>query len=307
MKIKTEAWILFFLLSAIWGSSFILIKRGVSQFDPIQVGCIRISAAGLALLPVAIYHLRKIKPRQILYAFLFGLCNAGLPAFLFAFAQTRLNSSTSGILNSLTPIFTLSLGVLFFKVPFNIMKALGVLLGLCGAFYLVMYGHGTAKSGGLADAGFIYYAAIIFATVLYGISSNIIKTYLQDVPGHVISAFSYSIFMVPMVIWLFVATPFVHQLQVSSAAVSSLWALVLLGLMGSALAIVIFSRLVQAANALFASFVTYMIPFVSILWGLADSETVHPNAFIGLFVILAGIFITTLRNGNKGKAAKENA
>jgi drug/metabolite transporter (DMT)-like permease len=294
MSKRAEAWFLLILLSVIWGSSFILIKKGLAGYNPFQVASLRICMAALSLLPVALYHIRKLPMAKMKYIFLFGLCNAGLPAFLFSTAQMHVNSSTAGILNSLTPIFTMIMGALLFGVQLTGKKFAGVMIGFCGACMLVFFKNGFSAPTPITDSNFFYTMLIVLATVLYGCSSNIMKNYLDDVSGQVISSFSYLIFAIPLSVYLFVFSDFTYTLTHSPNGLSSFGYISVLGIFGSAFAIVLFSRLLKISNALFGSFTTYLLPFVAILWGIAIDENIGIVPFISLGVILTGIFISNL-------------
>ena len=294
MKIKPIAWVLLFVLGAIWGTSFILIKQGLRAFDSFQVGALRICLAGLVMLPVYLVHYKMISRKQSAYALLFGLTNAGIPSFLFAWAQTMLHSSTAGILNALTPLFSLVVGALFFGIALTWNKAAGVLVGLAGALFLILYGHGTDRAMELEGGSWLGYALVTLATVLYGFSGHIMKQYLQDTPSYLVSAVSYLGFAIPLSIAL-AFTNVTDVIFTHPQGMHSFLSLLLLAAVGSALAIVLLSKLVKSSNALFGSFTTYIIPFTAILWGLADKEPVHINALLGLAIILFGIGITTIK------------
>jgi drug/metabolite transporter (DMT)-like permease len=291
MKIKPEAWLILFVLTLIWGSSFILIKKGLEGFSPMQVGSLRICFAGLVLLPVALYNLRKVSGKTVFYSFLFGLFNAGVPAFLFSIAQTKVNSSTAGILNALTPIFTLIVGVSFFRVPFNTFKLIGVAIGFLGASMLIFFRDGFERPLQLHDSQLGFTLLIVLATCMYGFSGNIMKRYLDNVSGPVIAAFAYGTFAIPSAVYLFFSD-FTYRLSNHPLALPSLGFIAILGIVGSAIAIILFSRLLKQSNALFGSFVTYLLPFVAIVWGAAVSEKIGIVPFISLGVILTGIYIS---------------
>ncbi|MGZ5245016.1 MAG: DMT family transporter, partial [Bacteroidia bacterium] len=237
MSKRAEAWFLLILLSVIWGSSFILIKKGLEAYSPYQVASLRISLAALSLLPVALYNIRKVPMQKLKYIFLFGLCNAGLPAFLFSIAQTHVNSSTAGILNALTPIFTMIIGALMFSVPLTGKKFAGVMIGFFGACMLVFFKNGFDNPTGITDVNFGYTMLIVLATALYGFSGNIMKNHLNDVPGAVISSFSYLIFAIPLSIYLFGFSDFIYRLTETPNGLSAFGYITILGVLGSAIAI----------------------------------------------------------------------
>jgi len=294
-KIKAEAWVLLIVLSLIWGSSFILMKKGLEGYPPEQMAALRICIAALCMLPVSIRHLRKVKGRDLFYIFLFGLCNSAIPAFLFAESETVVSSSTAGVLNSLTPIFTLVVGLLFFGVAFNWFGLAGVVIGFAGAFLLVFFGENhVATSVPVAHSAF-FAGLIVIATVLYGFASNIVKKYLNDVPGQVVSGYAYLFFAVPLTVWLLSFSDFPTRLTNHPQGVHSLFYIAILAILGSAMAIILVVRLIQASSALFGSFVTYLIPIVSIMWGYLAGETINFVTLFSLLLILGGIVIAQLK------------
>jgi drug/metabolite transporter (DMT)-like permease len=294
-KIKAEAWVLLIVLSLIWGSSFILMKKGLEAYPPMQMASLRICIAALCMLPVTIRHLRKVKGRDLFYIFLFGLTNSGVPAFLFAESETVVSSSTAGILNSLTPIFTFVVGLLFFGVAFNWYGLAGVIIGFAGAFLLVFFGESHAGTAAETTNTALYAGLIVIATVLYGFAGNIIKKHLNTVPGHIVSGFAYLFFAIPLIIWLLFFSDFPSRLVHNPQGIHSLLYIMILAILGSAMAIVLVVRLIQASSALFGSFVTYLIPIVSIMWGLLAGETINFVTLFSLLLIMSGIIIAGLK------------
>jgi drug/metabolite transporter (DMT)-like permease len=306
-KIKAEAWVLLIVLSLIWGSSFILMKKGLEAYPPMQMASLRICIAALCLLPVAIRHIRSITRKQFFYIMLFGLTNAGLPAFLFAESETVVSSSTAGILNSLTPIFTFLVGVIFFRIVFNWNGLAGVLIGFAGACLLIFYGKNAGPSLFSANSEILYAAMIVVATICYGFASNIIKAHLQQVPGYVVSAYSYLVFAFPLSIWLLFFSTFPSILTHHPEGVHSLLFISILAIMGSALAIILVVRLIQVSSALFGSFVTYLIPVVAIGWGLLSNESVTYVTIISLLVIITGIIVASMKKSPASVTNNESA
>jgi drug/metabolite transporter (DMT)-like permease len=302
-KVKAEAWVYLIILSLIWGSSFILMKKGLEAYPPMQMASLRICIAALCLLPVAVKHLKSISRKQLFYIALFGLTNAGLPAFLFAESETVVSSSTAGILNSLTPIFTFMVGVLLFRISFSWYGLLGILIGFSGACLLVFYGSNGSAGAPPGESQILYAGMIVIATVCYGFASNIIKKHLQNVPGYVVSAYSYLVFALPLAIWLLFFSSFTTIVSHHPQGIHSLLFIAILAILGSAFAIILLVRLIQVSSALFGSLVTYMIPVVSIMWGILDNEMINYITIISLVIILTGIIVAA----QKKKQSKETA
>ncbi len=291
-------WISFLIIAAlslIWGSSFILIKRGLDVFSAPQLACLRISIAGIVMFPLVIKNLRQITPRKLGFILIFGVLNAGIPPFLFAEAETGLPSSVAGVLNALTPVFTLVTGALFFSVAFNTRKLIGVLLGLGGSLIIILLKPGNdlfvLHENKILILGFL----LVIAAFLYGLSNNVSKTFLQEIPSVMTSSFAYTCMAIPALIYLFSATDFTTKMEQGHAAWVSLGYIFILAAFGSALAMFLFNKLVQRSNALIASFVTYFIPVVALLWGAFDGEKMHLVQFLGLAIILSGVYIVSLK------------
>ncbi len=280
------AWGIFGLLGLTWGSSYILIKRGLIAFSAEQVACIRISLSALAFLPFFLLRINKVDWSKWKALIVVGFAGSFFPAFLFATAQTELSSSVTGVLSSLTPLFTLLWGVSLFGVAFNWLKVAGVLLGLFGATLLIFFNQKIDQTGSIW-----YGILVVIATGSYGLSSNTVKTYLQEMSTLTISAVSFEIIGIPAIIYLS-TTNFLFVLKENEQAWSSLGYLMILSLAGTVLATILFFKLVQIKNALFASMVSYMVPLVALLWGVLDREIIVPFHLIGMGLILAGVYIS---------------
>lgn len=284
-----RSWVMLLFLSIIWGSSFILIKRGLTGFSPVQVGILRVSVTALAFMPFALFHLRRYKNKNTRYLILSGVLGSALPSMLFPLAQTKLSSGVAGILNSLSPLFALLLGIIWFGQYWKKIWLLGVFLGLAGAIVLIAFQNGVQWDGNIEQYQYAGYA--VLATICYGMSVNVVKKYLQDVPSLQISAFSFSLIGVP--IWLMIPPAGIpEQLATEPQAWSALGYIALLALAGTALATVVFFRLVQMTNVVFSSSVAYLIPIVALLWGLVDNEPFNAWQLVGMVLILAGVYLT---------------
>lgn len=282
-------WLLLSVLALIWGSSFILIKRGLEGFSPMQMASIRISLSFLTVLPIAIFQLRKTTRHERWYIFLVGLFGSGIPPFIYAFAQTRVDSGIAGVINSTTPLFAFILGILFFGIVFKIPKFLGVLLGLVGTALLILYG---AKTPSLETYG--YTALILAATICYGLSVNLIKHYLQNVPAIAITSISFFLIGLPVLVYL-QFTDFWQLIASSPVSRSSFGYIAILSLLGTASANFLFFNLTQRTTALFASTVTYLIPIVAILWGVLDGESIGWVHIVSMMLILIGVYLSSGR------------
>ena len=140
MENKNLKWLLLSVLAIIWGSSFILIKQGLVALNPLQVGSLRIACAGIFLLTIGFKSLPTIAHHKWKYIAVTSLFGTFIPAFLFAIAQTQISSTVSSILNSLTPLNTLVLGILLFGLKFERKQIFGVIIGLIGSSILILNG-----------------------------------------------------------------------------------------------------------------------------------------------------------------------
>ncbi len=276
-------WLLFLILSFTWGSSFILMKEASQRLNGLQIGAVRIFSAGLVLLPLALLSINKLPRKKLLILLLSGTIGNLVPAFLFATSIRYISGALEGILNSLTPLFVVVLGILFFKLQVKPRKIVGVLIGFAG---LLLLGF----SGGAIDMSNIQYAfLILLATVLYGLNVNIVSRYLQGLnPSHTASV---SLAMVAVPAGLVAWQQGVFSIVENEGLHWPLLAAALLGAMGTAAATIVFYVLIKKAGALFASLVTYGIPVVAIVWRVIAGEAVSLTQVACLAVILTGVFV----------------
>jgi len=280
------AWSALILLALIWGSSFILIKQGLKAFSGSEVGALRMMAAGAFLLPLAFTAFPKLNRRHWVVLLIIGFCGSLLPAFLFAWAQTQLSSSATGIINAVTPLNVLLVGALFFHQAIARKQIVGLGVGLVGTVLLIM--AGSAESPG---QGFNAYSLLVVgATICYGFSSNIIKRYTYDLTPRTITAVSLVLTLPLTAGYLFGYSSFLPTLEQQQARWPFL-AIIILGVIGTSLALIIFNKLVQVRSPVFAASVTYLVPMVAILWGFIDGESLNYQHFLGMAAILGGVYI----------------
>lgn len=274
------------LLGLVWGSSYILIKKGLEVYNPVQLAGLRVSISALAFLPVFLYRLRKVDLSKIHFLLVVGIAGSFLPAFLFAFAQTKISSSVTGVLSSLTPLFTLATGVLFFRSPMLWSKILGVLAGLAGASLLVLFGREAGFSGSGS-----YALLVVLASLLYSLSANTVNSHLKEMDAITISAVSFAIIGIPGVIILLNAG-FLSVISTHPQAWTALGYVTILALLGTVMASILFFQLVHMTNAVFASTVSYLIPMVALFWGLLDGEYIAIYHIFGMILILFGVYLS---------------
>jgi drug/metabolite transporter (DMT)-like permease len=276
-------WLIFIMLSVIWGSSFILMKEGMKSLNAWQVASLRIFSAGMILLPFTIRKWNNLPRKDIPLIFLSGLLGTFIPAYLFCFAETELNSAIAGILNALTPLFTLVIGASFFHSKLPLKKWVGVLIGFIGLVLLVGAG------GNLDFSNMQYSGFVILATVCYGINVNMVSRYLRHIPSLMLAALAFGLLIVPSGLILLITGYWRSRGEegfMYSTAASSV-----LGVFGTAIASVLFYMLMKRAGALFASMVTYGIPFVALFWGFLAGERIGMMQIFCLGMILAGVYV----------------
>jgi len=279
-----STWAKLFLLALVWGSSFWLIKKGLTTFTPSEVAALRLAAAAAFLAPFALVRMRRLKPHQWPVVLSVGLTGSLLPAFLFALAQTQIDSGITGTLNALTPLFTLIIGAIVFRQWVTGRTVVGLLTGFAGTLLLVLMN----ASGQLTLNGYALF--IVLATICYGTNLNLIRTYLPDQSPLTITGVS--LLMVLPVAILYLAGPGeVFSKLNSLEAWGALSAVVVLGVVGTALALILFNHLVQIASAVFASSVTYLIPIVAMTIGMLDGEQIGAFQFAGMGLILVGVWL----------------
>lgn len=282
---RGKAIVLLILLSLIWGTSFILMKRGLTVYSPGEVGSIRVVAASIFLLPFALVRLKELTGTQFAKLFASGLMGIFFPAFLFATAQTRLESSVSGILNSLTPICTLIIGIVLFKQPFKSQSLLGIIIGLVGTIILIFANYGGAV-GGLNLFAFL----VIIACIFYAMNLNFVKYKITELRALTITSVSILLISPLALVYLLGFTDFTTKVS-QPDALPALGYIVLLGVMSTSVATILFNLLVKISNPLFTSSVTYIIPIVAVGWGLLDGEQLLLGHFIGMVAIIGGVYL----------------
>lgn len=281
-----QQWLLLGSLTLIWGTSYILMKKALVVYGPLQLAALRMVFSLLCCLPFLPKAFRHISKNDYGKVAIAGLLGSGIPAFLFALAMTRTNSSVNGIINSLSPLFTVISGALFWQISVSGRKLAGVLIGLLGAVVLVMGKSGFHFS---VESGFAIFPVI--ATFCYGLNSNYIKQKLAYAPALEITAMAMLFLGIPSLIIL----SFTGMDQVMSHPFfyRSTACLFCLALFGTVVGWILYYRLVQRTDALFAASVTYLIPIVAIAWGLLDGERLMPVQLGGMLLILTGVYFVT--------------
>ena len=285
MNSKQTKWIFLLLLALIWGSSFILIKRGLVGLSPFQLGSLRIIFAAIFLLAIGFKTLPSIPQGKWKYIAVTSLFGTFIPAFLFSIAETQMDSSISAILNSLTPLNTLILGVMVFGLNFKRSQVFGVIVGLIGSILLVFNGALNHP-----EQNYYYAILVIIASICYAINVNLIKKYLSDLSPLAISTGNFAVMLLPACLILYFSG--FSEILVLEKTHHSILFILILGVVGTGIANIIFFKLIQISSPVFATSVTYLIPIVAFFWGLLDNEMLTPIQFFGAFIILIGVYLS---------------
>lgn len=284
MSENTLKWLYLILLSLIWGSSFILIKKGLIGLSPIQLGAVRILFTAMVLFIAGFNRIKQIQTKDWKWIGLTGLLGTFFPSFLFAYAETEIDSAVTSILNSLVPINTIILGSFVFKIKSSFRQILGIIIGLIGTVALIM------NSASLnPDQNYLYALFIILATVMYASSVNILKRYLQHVDALTISVGNFAFIVIPAAFVLLCSGFFKADTLNAPELKPALGYVLILALFGTALAKVVFNKLVQIATPVFASSVTYLMTIVAVFWGVLDGELFDWLQAVAAVVILFGV------------------
>jgi drug/metabolite transporter (DMT)-like permease len=288
MNPEKEKWVLLMVLSVIWGSSFILIKKSLEHFNPFEVGALRVLIAGILLLPFAILNIKKFPRKHLKWLIVAALTGNFIPMFLFPIAETQISSSIAGIVNSMMPIFVIIVGSLFWKFSTTKRQLVGVAISFFGACILALSG---GESGELK---LIPIVLLLVATLCYAISTTTVKSKLHEIPAKILSAFVFSfVLILPSLISL-AFSGFFHQHEPNRDLLIGLGFVSLLSIFGTGLAMMLNYRLLNISTPLFASTVTLLMPVVAVIWGVLDGEKLTLMQGFGGLIILAGlIFLRT--------------
>lgn len=285
MKNIDQKWIYLLFLSLIWGSSFILIKRSLVGYTPLQVGGLRIVFASVLLFILGFKSLKTLSKKDWKWVTIAGLCSSFFPPFFFALAQTEISSGITSILNSVTPLFTTLVGLALFGLSLKGRQVLGVLIGLFGTVVLIATGMENN-----VDQNYWYALFIIISALGYAFNINIIKKYLSHLTSLAVTTASFGVAFLPALIILFYSGVF-KQFVGNSAMHETVWYIMALAFLGTALANILFNKLIKLSSPVFAASVTYLIPLVAVLWGFLDGENINILQLLAGLIILFGVWL----------------
>ena len=296
MKPEKEKWILLIVLTLIWGSSFILIKKSLEHYNPFEVGALRVLIAGIILLPYAILKIKLFPKKLLKWLILAAVTGNFIPMFLFPIAETKVSSSIAGIINSMMPIFIIIIGLLIWKFETTKRQLIGVAISFTGTCILTF---ATGETGGFKLWPILL---LLLATLCYAISLTTVKAKLQIIPAKVLSAFVFSVVLIAPSLIALIFTGFFNEFSFDKSHFAGLGYVSLLSIFGTGLAMMLNYRLMNISTPLFASTVTLLMPIVAVMWGILDGEKLTEFQFFGGLIIISGlIFLRT----KKLKAVKE--
>lgn len=294
MNQEQKKWVYLVILAFVWGSSFILIKKGLIGLSPLQLGSLRTVISSLFIFIIGYKSLKTILNHQWKWVVLSGFIGTFLPAFLFAFAETEVDSGVVSILNALVPLNATLIGLAIFKIASTKIQIFGVILGFIGASMLIFNSMELNP-----DQNYLYAGFVVLATLMYGFNVNIIKHYLQDVKPIAIATGNFVAIIIPALTVLIFSGFFKTETFEHESIYSSIGFVAILSVFGTVMAKIIFNNLIQISSPVFASSVTYLMPLVALLWGIVDGELFGLDQGLASLLILCGIYLAN-------KKAKKN-
>jgi drug/metabolite transporter (DMT)-like permease len=282
---KNQKWLYLGILSIVWGSSFILMKKALIGLSPIQLGALRILITGVFLLLIGFKSLKEIQKRHWKYIVYTALLGTFFPVFLFAYAVKGIDSSVVSILNSLTPFNTFLIGAWVFGFSFRKKQLIGIFIGLTGTIILILKGADINP-----NQKYWFSILIVIASVGYAFNVNMVKKYLHDISALSIVAGNFLIIIIPAFIVL-TLTGFFSTYELNETNVQSLGYITVLSIVGTGVAKVLYNKMVHLATPIFASSVTYLIPIVAVFWGVLDGENLTLTQFSASGIILLGVYL----------------
>ncbi|MBS1515781.1 MAG: DMT family transporter [Bacteroidetes bacterium] len=289
-RLKEHKYLPYFMLiflAIVWGSSFLLIKKGLAGFNPIEVASLRVFFAAIFLLPIALKRIQRLPKTEYIKVTYLGLIGNFVPALLFAIAQTQITSSLSGILNALSPLFTLLIARIFFRHKIVLAQTIGLIIGFIGSIGLSF----ISKDGNLGSMNF-YVLFVVGATICYAINGNLIKNKFEKYTAFTLTSVSFFfIGMISLIIMISIGLPGKIIGHIGEYY-EPLIAIVALALFGTSIALLIYNKLIMMTTPIFASSVTYLVPIIAVFVGLIDNEHLTWWHIGGMLLIITGVYIT---------------
>lgn len=283
MNKEKEKWIILAVLSLIWGSSFILIKKSLEHFSPYQVGALRVLISGILLSPIAILNWKNFPIKQLKWLLLAAFAGNFIPMFLFPIAETKVSSSIAGIMNSMMPIFTIIVGVFFWGTKTTSKQVLGILISFFGVVVLLFSGEDSS------DMPLFYVGLLLFAAFLYAVSVTTVGAKLTHIPAKMMSSFVFFYVLFFPSLFSLYFSDFFKVFSFTKENMIGMGFVATLSVLGTGLAMMLQYRLMSISNPLFASTVTLLMPVVAVIWGVIDGESFTVLQAFGALIIFAGL------------------
>lgn len=289
-----------FLLSAVWGASFILIAISGHSFPPAWVALLRLTfGAGFLWIVLRLRNRSLPQAKFIPALILVSLFNNAIPFTLFALGERTVPSSIAAVLNATTPIWALLLTLIVQSARPNRFTIWGVLLGFTGVI-IVVFSHGQSLQQHVTNAEFfrgVFFIA--FASLGYAIATVIAKTKLKGIDPIGLATGQLSL------AWVMVLPIAVFGTHPIAIQRSSILAVTLLGVAGSGLAYLLYFDLLTRSSATHVVAVTYLLPVWGLFWGLIAHEPILRTAYVGVVVVIAGLILlnTTSLDGLRARLA----
>ena len=293
MNLSIRKWGTLVILSLIWGSSYILIKKGLTGLTPIQLGSLRVIVTTIIIAPIGYQKIKHIPRQKMKWVALSAFVGSFFPAYLFAFAETEISSYITAVMVSLTPLFTLLISVFVFGEELLKKQVFGVLIGFTGIVVLI--------NNELLSSSFnvLYVMFIVLAAFCYAINANVLKYKLSNIPALGIVFMSFLFMFIPaFIILCFSDFPF-SDFTSDPLIIESIISIVILALFGTAIAKVLYIKLLAISTPVFSVSTTYLMPVVAIFWGLLDGEEFKLTQFTGTAIILLGVYLVTKKKASK--------
>ena len=287
MNLNLRKWGTLIILSVIWGSSYILIKKGLTGLTPVQLGSLRVIITTILIAPIGYNKIKHIPKNKMKWVAVSAFVGSFFPAYLFAFAETEISSSVTAVMVSLTPLFTLLISVIIFGEELLKKQVIGVIIGFLGIVVLI--------NNELLSSSFniLYVMFIVLAAFCYAVNANLLKYKLPNIPALGIVFMSFLFMFIPAFIVLFFSDFPFSDFTSDPLILESIVYIVILALFGTAIAKVMYIKLLAISTPVFSVSTTYLMPVVAIFWGLLDGEEFKLTQFIGTSIILLGVYLVT--------------
>lgn len=266
------------------GKFFILIKKSLQGVTPVQLGALRMLITAFFLLLIGFKSIKKIEKKHWKYVAYSAALGTFFPVFLFAFAIRGIDSAIVSILNSLTPFHTFIFGALVFGFSFKKKQFIGILLGLVGTLILIFKGAALHP-----DQNYWYALLIMIASIGYAFNVNIIKRYLYDLDALAITTGNFLLLIIPALLVL-IFSNFFLTFEMNQETGEALGYIIILSVVGTGIAKVLFNKMVHLSSPIFAASVTYLIPIVAVVWGIIDGEKLSLLQLLAGGIILLGVY-----------------